>query len=725
MNETALECGMRQMAMDYAQTLVNDPDILQTVHDALRLQELCHHDVVEKGWKPASISSSIVAADQRRRRQMRKTTDDTKQFCSGDTNTVCIYLAVPSLRSHSNLLRRNGSVERPWDDIQDAMVHARKLKKRNGKVSKIVLREGIHSFGSHPLKLTGQDNGLTLEGFPGERVWMSGGIALQGVDAQPIEDGVYVFDLKDFLATHTVPRIVSLFTTNRRYTRARFPNADPEIDQWGYSSPNRLNHSIDAALVLEWHRPPPMTPPTFTLVDFRSNPPPSVPSKNDSAQEGYNWYASGHGGACSEIWGPDANSYWCSNASQGGWSEVDRECAETGRMQLPIGMTYNTSSPLRRFRNITGGILHAWHSQSWSMHMFEISNHAQKGEMTFSKGGGRQGGRNWCRCDQCTYAARWCGQHQNPSWHDTRMISGTWMVENTLEELDQPGEYFFDRDAMKLYVKPNSTLDLIDFRIGLSESIVDIQGTSNITIANLGFRDTAATYMSDDWSAPSGGDWSLHRGGAVFLEDVDNINIRNCAFRRLDGNAIFLSRRTRNVTIEGSEFSWIGENAIATWGETDDYDGRAENFPMHTLVQHNVMRELGIYQKQSSGVGQCKAALTTIRNNIMFNTPRAAINFNDMLGGGDVVEGNLLFNTCRESGDHGPINTWDRQPFLTTLRDGKTASFDPIPRAIHHNFVSFLVRMFYNSCIGCALSPLIALLKDFRELWCKSRCGQR
>ena len=45
----------------------------------------------------------------------------------------------------------------------------------------------------------------------------------------------------------------------------------------------------------------------------------------------------------------------------------------------------------------------------------------------------------------------------------------------------------------------------------------------------------------------------------------------------------------------------------------------------------------------------------------------AAINFNDMMGGGDIIEYNLLFNPCRESGDHGPINTWDGQPFLTKL----------------------------------------------------------
>lgn len=129
------------------------------------------------------------------------------------------------------------------------------------------------------------------------------------------------------------------------------------------------------------------------------------------------------------------------------------------------------------------------------------------------------------------------------------------------------------------------------------------------------------------------------------MENVTNIKISDCVFRRLDGNAVFLSRRTRNVTIEESIFEWLGENAIATWGDTDHYDATAENFPMFTTIQRNVFREVGIYQKQSSAVGQCKAALTTIRDNIMFNMPRAAINFNDMVGGGDVVEGNVSTTT--------------------------------------------------------------------------------
>ena len=145
-----------------------------------------------------------------------------------------------------------------------------------------------------------------------------------------------------------------------------------------------------------------------------------------------------------DLWGEAADSYWCSNASAGGWAEVDRECAVAGQLQIPDGVTVNLRHPAapsaRSFAK--GALLHAWHSQSWAMHMFEVANSSVSDDgatltATFSPGGGKQGGRNWCRCDQCGYAGPWCGQHQTPpDNNDTRLISGTWMVENVLAELD-------------------------------------------------------------------------------------------------------------------------------------------------------------------------------------------------------------------------------------------------------------------------------------------------
>ena len=172
------------------------------------------------------------------------------------------------------------------------------------------------------------------------------------------------------------------------------------------------------------------------------------------------------------------------------------------------------------------------------------------------------------------------------------------------------------------------------------------------------------------------------------------VTINSSCFERLDGNGVMLSGYNRNVSILLNEFAWMGGSAMAAWGITDElsdggvhgYDGTGGNFPRFTMVMKNIVREVGIWEKQSSAWFQAKSAQNYIGYNIIFNLARAGINFNDGFGGGSEVEGNIIFNTCRESSDHGPINSWDRQPFLTTVRTGQP-SMIPEFNEIHHNFL--------------------------------------
>jgi len=83
---------------------------------------------------------------------------------------------------------------------------------------------------------------------------------------------------------------------------------------------------------------------------------------------------------------------------------------------------------------------------------------------------------------------------------------------------------------------------------------------------------------------------------------------------------------------------------------------------------------------------QATSALATIADNIVYNIPRAAINFNDGFGGGAEVKHNLLFNTCRESSDHGAFNSWDRLPYTTEINTGKPSTV-PKLNDVHNNFI--------------------------------------
>jgi hypothetical protein len=115
-------------------------------------------------------------------------------------------------------------------------------------------------------------------------------------------------------------------------------------------------------------------------------------------------------------------------------------------------------------------------------------------------------------------------------------------------------------------------------------------------------------------------------------------------------------------------------------------DGRGGEQPRNTTVSNNLVREIGLWQKQSSMWFQAVTAQTTFVDNVHFNGPRAGLNFNDGFAQGDKIVGNLIANCVRESGDHGPFNSWDRVPYITTARNG-SASVIPALREIAHNFI--------------------------------------
>ena len=89
----------------------------------------------------------------------------------------------------------------------------------------------------------------------------------------------------------------------------------------------------------------------------------------------------------------------------------------------------------------------------------------------------------------------------------------------------------------------------------------------------------------DPHGVPSAGDWALDRVAAVFLQGTENAVIDGCGFERLDGNALMVSGYNRAATVSDSDFSFIGGNAVAAWGytnETENDPGRAyplENWP--------------------------------------------------------------------------------------------------------------------------------------------------
>ena len=234
-----------------------------------------------------------------------------------------------------------------------------------------------------------------------------------------------------------------------------------------------------------------------------------------------------------------------------------------------------------------------------------------------------------------------------------------WYIENVLEECDSPGEYYFDSANDLLYYTFNGTeapTGHEELSLTRTKVIFNISGTmadpvKNIRIQGLTVRDAAFTYLgtteADRHWLPSEGDWALQRSGAVHIEGAEGVSLHRNQLTRNDGNAVFLGGYTRAVNITNCDFNYIGDSVIALFGWTSDClwancsvklpakvgpDGRSGEQPRGTNIAGNVIREFGIWQKQSSALFQAIGALTTFESNVVFNGPRAAINYNDPFG---------------------------------------------------------------------------------------------
>jgi len=219
---------------------------------------------------------------------------------------------------------------------------------------------------------------------------------------------------------------------------------------------------------------------------------------------------------------------------------------------------------------------------------------------------------------------------------------------------------------------------------------------------------------------PSGGDWAMQRQAFLFFEGTENITIQDCNFVRLDGISVMLSGYNRGSVIQRNEFSWTGESAVAAWGYTNGIDGTDGNQPRGVQFLYNFVREIGMYEKQSSAWFQAKSCQNVLMGNIIFNGPRALININDGFGGATHIYQNLLFNANRETSDQGPINTWDRLPFLTEVADGKTPSLTPAYNEIDHNF--FICNYGSNMCIDNDDGSSFYLNHDNFEVYGGHKC---
>lgn len=196
---------------------------------------------------------------------------------------------------------------------------------------------------------------------------------------------------------------------------------------------------------------------------------------------------------------------------------------------------------------------------------------------------------------------------------------------NLLEELDQPGEYYVDRESGILYFWPPAPIRKSEILVSVMEKpLISLEGASHVTIQGLVLE--------------------CVRGDAVWVIGGTRNSISECVIRNTGNGGITLKDGTENSVV-GCEIYDTGDSGI-----TVQAGDRAKLLPAKNRVEdcriHRFSRWCRTYRPgvHILGVGN------RIAHNLIYDAPHSAI----ILGGNEhVIEFNEIHHVCAETGDAG------------------------------------------------------------------------
>jgi hypothetical protein len=203
---------------------------------------------------------------------------------------------------------------------------------------------------------------------------------------------------------------------------------------------------------------------------------------------------------------------------------------------------------------------------------------------------------------------------------------GWYYAFNALSEVDEPGEWYLQRDTGMLYFYPPESVDTGHAVVSRTPTLLTMDDVSHVTVR--GFIFEAA------------------RGNGIIINGGTSNRIIGCTLRNLGSGAVMVGGGADHGVI-GCDITQTGGPGINLTGGDRKSLTPAGHFAVNNHI-HHYARWHRVYQPgiRLSGVGNRAA------HNLIHNAPHMAMG----LGGNDhVIEFNEIHSVCYESNDAGAI----------------------------------------------------------------------
>ena len=223
-------------------------------------------------------------------------------------------------------------------------------------------------------------------------------------------------------------------------------------------------------------------------------------------------------------------------------------------------------------------------------------------------------------------------------------------VQNALEELDAPGEWYYDEETRLLYFRPpDGERPGEQVSVPVLKTLVRIAGDAgkggfveHISLRHLGLAET--------------------HGGLVDMRLAQGCTIAGCTLTNCGGTVLSISDRSHHNSVLGCDVAHVGGSAIVLRGKVD-WEHRLEDRISHNTISNNHVHDVGEGGNAWGAIciwPGCGGNVThdnVVSHNLVHDTPRQGITFN---GFRNIVEYNHVHHTNQEQSDTGAIGMGSR-----------------------------------------------------------------
>lgn len=213
--------------------------------------------------------------------------------------------------------------------------------------------------------------------------------------------------------------------------------------------------------------------------------------------------------------------------------------------------------------------------------------------------------------------------------------------ENALELLDEPGEWYLDTEANRLYYMPrpyedmskvNVTMPTLDGEMltVVGSGYGDDQMARNISFEGITFADT--TWMRPNSTSGHSDVQNNHireygdelQTAAVVVKRTNGISFNGCTFTRIGINGLQFIDGVQNVEVVGNKFFDISSDAINVGQPQEGYFPTGNESMKNYEINNNYIHDIGVDFGSSAAISVSFASNFHSCHNEIFNIPYSA-----------------------------------------------------------------------------------------------------